>query len=168
MKLIGGTVATPWKPMSMIVDVEGANGVTVKAAAFESLSRLIAKADISKSQVHKDDTLDGLHRVIQDYVDGKTNAFDELLVEQPGGEYMQSCWNALRTVPAGKVVTYGQLASLAGRPQAIRAAGTACATNLIAPVIPCHRVVRAGGHIGNYGFGVPIKRALLLHEGIDI
>ena len=168
MKLIGATLDTPWKPMSLIVDVEGDSGTTVVAAAFEPMKRLIAKGNFTAAAITNDGKLDGITRVVADYIDGKTNAFDALAVSQPGGAFMQDCWAALRKVPAGSVVSYAQLAAAAGRPAAIRAAGTACATNLIAPIIPCHRVVRTGGDLGNYGFGVPLKRTLLLHEGIDL
>jgi methylated-DNA-[protein]-cysteine S-methyltransferase len=69
--------------------------------------------------------------------------------------------DALRAVPAGETVTYGELAAAAGRPRAARAAGTFCAGNRFAVVVPCHRVVAAGG-IGGYGtLGVAYKRRLL-------
>ena len=75
---------------------------------------------------------------------------------------------ALRGIPRGEVVTYGELAALAGRPGAARAAGTFCATNRFALIVPCHRVVAADG-IGGYGQdGVPIKRRLLALEGVRL
>lgn len=75
---------------------------------------------------------------------------------------------ALRRVPWGSVVTYGELAALAGRPGAARAAGAFCAGNRFAIVIPCHRVVAAGG-IGGYGsLGLGYKRRLLALEGIEL
>jgi methylated-DNA-[protein]-cysteine S-methyltransferase len=75
---------------------------------------------------------------------------------------------ALRAIPPGEVVTYGELAALAGRPGAARAAGAFCATNRFAVVVPCHRVVAATG-IGGYGpDGIPIKRRLLALEGVDL
>jgi methylated-DNA-[protein]-cysteine S-methyltransferase len=58
----------------------------------------------------------------------------------------------MRRIPGGETVTYAELAAMAGNPKAARAAGHACATNSIAPFVPCHRVVPASG-IGNYGFG---------------
>lgn len=71
----------------------------------------------------------------------------------------------LRAVPRGQVVTYGELAALAGRPGAARAAGTFCARNPIPIFIPCHRVVAAGG-LGSYGsLGAGYKRRLLELEG---
>lgn len=81
---------------------------------------------------------------------------------------MQRVWLALRGVPAGEVVTYGELAALAGNPRAARAAGHACARNLVGLFIPCHRVVSATG-LGKYGLGgEEIKRRLLEFEGVDV
>ncbi len=75
---------------------------------------------------------------------------------------------ALRAVPWGEVVTYGELAALAGRPGAPRAAGAFCAANRFALFLPCHRVVAAGG-IGGYGAsGVPLKRRLLGLEHVAL
>jgi methylated-DNA-[protein]-cysteine S-methyltransferase len=82
--------------------------------------------------------------------------------------FQRELTSALRAIPRGEVVTYGELAALAGRPGAARAAGTFCATNRFALVVPCHRVVAAGG-IGGYGpDGVPIKRRLLALEGVRL
>lgn len=74
-----------------------------------------------------------------------------------------------REVPWGETVTYGELATMAGAPGAARAVGTAMATNPVPLVVPCHRVVAAGGRIGGYGgglHGVATKRALLAREGL--
>jgi methylated-DNA-[protein]-cysteine S-methyltransferase len=76
--------------------------------------------------------------------------------------------DALRAVPRGEVVSYGELAALAGRPGAPRAAGALCAANRFAFVVPCHRVVAAHG-IGGYGSaGIEVKRRLLALEGIAL
>jgi methylated-DNA-[protein]-cysteine S-methyltransferase len=116
----------------------------------------------------KDAKLSGVTQIVNNWIDGDLNAFSTLKVRQPGGEFMQECWKQLRKVKGGKVVSYAQLATSAGRPLAVRAAGTACSSNLIAPIIPCHRVVKTGGQLGNYGFGLPLKAALLKHEGIEL
>jgi methylated-DNA-[protein]-cysteine S-methyltransferase len=74
----------------------------------------------------------------------------------------------LRAVPSGEVVTYGELAALAGRPGAARAAGTFCAQNRLAIFVPCHRVVAAGG-LGGYGsLGSSYKRRLLALENVTL
>ena len=69
-------------------------------------------------------------------------------------------------IPRGEVRSYTWVAAAAGRPRAVRAAGSALAANPVPLLIPCHRVVRLDGHIGNYGLGgPPVKRLLLGHEG---
>ncbi len=104
---------------------------------------------------------------ISAYLDGDLHA-----IEMPydlrlaGSGFRREALEALaRTTHAGQVVTYKELAARAGRPRAIRAAGTACATNPIPLVVPCHRVVPTGGGIGNYGGGTERKATLLELEG---
>jgi len=75
---------------------------------------------------------------------------------------------AARAIPWGEVVSYGELAALAGRPGAARAAGSFCADNRYSLIIPCHRVVAANG-IGGYGSAGPeLKRRLLALEGVEL
>ena len=88
--------------------------------------------------------------------------------ESWGTPFQQALAEALRGVPWGEVVTYGELAALAGRPRAPRAAGTFCAENNFPLVVPCHRVVSATG-LGSYGsLGIEYKRRLLALEGVDL
>jgi O-6-methylguanine DNA methyltransferase len=82
--------------------------------------------------------------------------------------FFERCARALRAVPRGEVVTYGELAALAGAPGAARAAGTFCARNRLGLFVPCHRVVAAGG-LGSYGsLGLRYKRRLLELEGVSL
>jgi methylated-DNA-[protein]-cysteine S-methyltransferase len=82
--------------------------------------------------------------------------------------FQRALVEALRAVPRGEVVSYRELAALAGRPRAARAAGALCAANRFAFVVPCHRVVSAHG-IGGYGSaGVEVKRRLLALEGVRL
>ena len=82
--------------------------------------------------------------------------------------FFEGCALALRAVPRGEVVTYGELAALAGAPGAARAAGSFCARNRLGLFVPCHRVVGAGG-LGSYGsLGVEYKRRLLELERAPI
>ena len=79
--------------------------------------------------------------------------------------FLERCALALREIPRGEVVTYGELAALAGAPGAARAAGSFCARNRLGLFVPCHRVVSAGG-LGSYGsYGVAYKKRLLQLEG---
>jgi methylated-DNA-[protein]-cysteine S-methyltransferase len=103
--------------------------------------------------------------LVGDYFDGDLTAFNGIQVRQPGGEFFQSVWKVMRKIPAGKTMSYAELAKRAGSENAVRAAGSACARNLIAPIVPCHRVVKSGGALGNYGFGLDTKEWLLRFEG---
>ncbi len=82
-----------------------------------------------------------------------------------GTPFQWKVWEALRRIPAGETRTYGEIAAAIGTPGAARAVGRACATNRAAIVIPCHRVVRADGVIGEYRWGSTMKKRLLSHEG---
>jgi methylated-DNA-[protein]-cysteine S-methyltransferase len=98
------------------------------------------------------------------YFDGDVTAMDVLPVEQPGGAFRQAALKVRREVPAGQVITYAELAARAGNPGAVRAAGSACAQNMVAPIVPCHRIVRTGGSLGGYYYGLSVKDWLLAHE----
>jgi methylated-DNA-[protein]-cysteine S-methyltransferase len=98
------------------------------------------------------------------YLAGDVGALDAVAVRQPGGLFRQEAWRVMRSIPPGQTWSYARLAAEAGQPLAARAAGSACARNLVAPFVPCHRVVRSDGSLGGYAYGLDIKRALLAHE----
>ena len=104
---------------------------------------------------------------LQGFFAGEADDFlDVPLVLEDG--FFGRCASVLRGVPRGEVVTYGELAALAGRPRAARAAGTFCARCELSPFVPTHRVVSAHG-IGSYGaLGVDYKRRLLELEGVAL
>jgi methylated-DNA-[protein]-cysteine S-methyltransferase len=85
-----------------------------------------------------------------------------------GTAFQRQVWDALQEIPYGSTTTYGALAKLLGNPGAMRAVGAANGANPIWLLIPCHRVVKTGGALGNYGFGLPLKAALLKHEGVNL
>lgn len=87
--------------------------------------------------------------------------------DMPGTPYQQRCWDALVAIPWGQTCTYAELAEKAGKPRAIRAAASACAKNPVAFLVPCHRIVRTGGGLGGYFYGLDIKRYLLAREVAD-
>ncbi|MFC7764861.1 methylated-DNA--[protein]-cysteine S-methyltransferase [Leucobacter soli] len=101
---------------------------------------------------------------LRSYAAGEFTALDDLPVAQPETPFRGEVWRALRRVPAGEAVTYTELAARAGRPTAVRAAASGCANNLVALIVPCHRIVRTDGGLGGYLFGTDIKRRLLEHE----
>ncbi|HZE39684.1 MAG TPA: MGMT family protein [Stackebrandtia sp.] len=84
------------------------------------------------------------------------------------GEFQRSVLEATRSIPVGQVRPYAWVAAEIGRPKAVRAVGTALATNPVPLVIPCHRVVRTDGSLGQYIFGPDTKRELLKREHADV
>lgn len=106
--------------------------------------------------------LDEARRELEQYFEGRRQRF-ELPLDwslSPTGFYRRVL-RATAKVPFGEMITYGEAAERAGNPRAFRAAGTAVGSNPLPIVVPCHRVVRAGGDIGNYGGGPEMKRYLL-------
>jgi methylated-DNA-[protein]-cysteine S-methyltransferase len=108
-------------------------------------------------------------RLLQAYFAGERVPLEEVPVdldyETP---FLSRCAGALRTIPRGEVVTYGELAALAGAPGAARAAGGFCARSHLSIFVPCHRVVSAAG-LGSYGsYGIAYKRRLLALEGYEL
>jgi len=89
-----------------------------------------------------------------------------LPLDVQGTAFQEAIWQALRDIPIGETRSYAELAALAGRPGAVRAAGSACGANHVPIVIPCHRVTRSGGDIGGYAYGVERKLALLKRESV--
>ena len=85
-----------------------------------------------------------------------------------GTDFQRLIWKALQQIPAGRTVSYGELAQTAGRPQAARAVGGACGANPIPVLIPCHRVLAAGGGLGGFTAGLDWKRRLLAREGVPV
>ncbi len=137
------------------------------AAGFRNFKDLFARMDVSDSSrvVKSVKNIPIISDLVTDYFAGDLNALGGIKVRQPGADFSQAAWKAMRKIPAGKTWSYADLAQRAGSPSAVRAAGTACARNLIAPIIPCHRVVKTGGALGNYGYGLEVKEWLLEHEG---
>ena len=91
----------------------------------------------------------------------------DLPLDVQGTAFQEAIWQALRRIPPGETMSYGELAAAIGRPGAVRAAGTACGANIVAVVIPCHRVSRADGSIGGYAYGVERKALLRRREARD-
>jgi AraC family transcriptional regulator of adaptative response/methylated-DNA-[protein]-cysteine methyltransferase len=88
----------------------------------------------------------------------------ELPLDPRGTEFQRRVWEALREIPAGATITYGDLAARLGMPSAVRAVAAACGANPLAVVIPCHRVIGRNGKLTGYRWGVDRKAALLARE----
>ena len=88
----------------------------------------------------------------------------ELAVDLQGSDFELRVWNALREIPAGSTTNYGEIAARLGVPREAREVAEACAANIVAIAVPCHRVVKKDGSISGYRWGVARKRALLARE----
>jgi methylated-DNA-[protein]-cysteine S-methyltransferase len=136
----------------------GANLSTVRAlkASLDDEDRTREFKEVKSIPVISD--------LIKDYFDGDLSALNAIKVRQPGAPFSQAAWKAMRRVKAGKTLSYADLADRAGSPAAVRAAGSACAKNAIVLVVPCHRIVKTGGALGNYAYGLNKKEWLLRFE----
>jgi len=101
----------------------------------------------------------------RDYLAGDLQALDGLALDPGGTPFQQQVWAALRRIPAGRTISYGELARAIERPTAFRAVAAANGQNPISIAIPCHRVIAADGKLHGYGGGLPRKAWLLAHEG---
>jgi methylated-DNA-[protein]-cysteine S-methyltransferase len=100
---------------------------------------------------------------LQEYAAGELRSFD-LPLAPAGSEWQRAVWATLRRIPFGETRTYSEVAALAGRPGAARAAGRANAANRLPLVVPCHRVIGADGSLAGFAGGVRLKVRLLEHE----
>lgn len=153
---------SPIGVINLIADEQvllGLNFSTVKAlkSSVDEVDYAKGFKEVSKIAVISD--------LLSDYFSGDIDAINGISVRQPGAKFSQAAWKAMRKVKAGKVLSYADLADRAGSIAAVRAAGSACAKNAIALVVPCHRIVKTGGALGNYAYGLSKKEWLLLHEG---
>jgi len=90
--------------------------------------------------------------------------FSHIPLDVKGTAFQEAVWRELQRIPKGETRTYAQLAAAVGKPKAVRAAGSANGANNVAVLIPCHRVIRTGGGLGGYAYGLEIKRKLLEKE----
>lgn len=98
------------------------------------------------------------------YYDGDLSAIDAVEVTQYGTEMQRAGWEALRRIEPGHPLTYAEFAVELGSPSAVRAAASICARNAPALFVPCHRVLRTGGALGGFAWGLDVKRSLLDRE----
>ena len=162
MTLLLSSLDTPVGTLNLIADEQlllAANLSNLKALK-ESLDTRYESREIKK--VKKIPVISDL---ISDYFDGDISALNAIKVSQPGASFSQEAWKAMKKVRPGSVISYSDLADRAGSAKAIRAAGSACAKNAIVIVVPCHRIVKTGGALGNYAYGLGKKEWLLRHEG---
>lgn len=157
------TLDTPIGPFTALVASDGA----VLASGWTPDTTLLVpqvSASLLPQELRHRRDLGPVTSAIRRYHAGELDAIDAIEVRQRSGEFLERAWEVLRKVPPGEPVTYTDYAALAGRPAAIRAAAAACARNAAALFVPCHRVVRVGGALGGFRWGLDVKRWLLHHE----
>ncbi len=108
--------------------------------------------------------LDQLARELSAYFAGARRGFG-VPIDPPGTEFQRGVWAALRAIEPGRTCSYAEVARTIGRPRAVRAVARANATNPVAILVPCHRVIGSDGSLTGYGGGLARKRWLLDHEG---
>ena len=133
-----------------------------EALAWHELPRYASWDDVARSN-------HALVKRLRDYFAGSRDSFADVQLELSWcTAFQRRVVDALRSIPYGEAATYGEVAALAGHPNAQRAVGSVCAGNRFALVVPCHRVVAADG-LGSYGsLGLPYKQRLLALEGVTV
>jgi methylated-DNA-[protein]-cysteine S-methyltransferase len=155
-------------PIGMLTIVQGERGVVRVGFDDDDVGLLLAEvaAGLGPRIVASDRELAATRDAVAGYFEGAGSELDLpvdlALVRSP---FRRTALEELRRVGAGDVVTYGELARRIDHPRAARAVGSACATNPVPIIVPCHRVVPGAGGVGSYGGGPEIKRRLLAHEG---
>jgi methylated-DNA-[protein]-cysteine S-methyltransferase len=166
LEMLLDRVETPIGKMLVVVDHEG----NLRALYFDdyeaglqrSLGRHYGRNGFRLTEARNPH---GLSAAIARYFAGDLKAIDKLPVKTGGTKFQREVWDALREIPCGTTVSYGELAKRIGRPAAVRAVGLANGSNPIGVVVPCHRVIGADGSLTGYGGGMERKRWLLKHEG---
>lgn len=153
--------------------VDSALGALLVAASERGLCRIAFDEDEAALRAHYPEAelvppdaafAAQVARVVAAVDDPARAADADLPLDVRGTAFRQAVWAALRAIPPGETRSYAELAAAAGRPQAVRAAGSACGANALAVLIPCHRAVRSDGGLGGYAYGLERKRALLERE----
>jgi AraC family transcriptional regulator of adaptative response/methylated-DNA-[protein]-cysteine methyltransferase len=122
------------------------------------------RAEYPEAEIHRDNT--GLRTWVACVLAevAGTERREDLPIDVQATAFQHRVWQELRAIPRGQTRSYSEIARRLGQPTAARAVARACASNRVALVVPCHRVVEAGGGLGGYRWGVERKRALLARE----
>ena len=155
------TVDTPVGPLLLAATEQGLVRVAYPNQGHDAVLQALADR-VSPRVLHAPGRLDPVARQLEDYFAGRRRRFDLPLDWRLSAGFRSTVLHHLATdVAYGRTASYAALDALAGNPKAVRAVGTACATNPLPVVVPCHRVVRSDGAIGNYAGGIEAKRTLL-------
>jgi methylated-DNA-[protein]-cysteine S-methyltransferase len=157
------SVDSPVGPLLLAATPAGVVRVSFAREGFDAVLQALAER-ISPRVLEAPGRLDGARRQLDEYFAGARTRFEVPLDWRLSSGFRERVLHAIAGIPYGRTGTYRSVATAAGNPAAVRAAGTACATNPIPIIVPCHRVVRSDGTMGRYGGGEAAKRLLLEHE----
>jgi AraC family transcriptional regulator of adaptative response/methylated-DNA-[protein]-cysteine methyltransferase len=156
------TAASPLGRLLVARTERGLCAVSLAESDAELKRRL--RREFPEAEIRPDrNGLAGAVRSLLRFLRGELTRFD-LPLDVRGTAFQCRVWEELLKIPYGRTRSYGEIARAVGKPGAARAVGTACGSNPLPLIIPCHRVVRGGGQLGGYGLGLPRKRALLKME----
>lgn len=176
--LVSARAASPIGELTLIASALGLRAIAfgTKDAHLPSSQGLRVHSAVRVSDLEAADPhlqhLDATRKQLREYFGGRRRSFAlnlDLTATHPedrsvGSPFQRRVWLALQQIPYGQTSSYGDIAQAVSSPRAARAVGTACAKNPLPIVLPCHRVVRADGKMGNYTGGREIKVALLALE----
>jgi len=157
------TLASPLGLLLLAATPQGLVRVAFEKESHDAVLERLAAA-ISPRIIYTPRSLDEPARQLDEYFAGNRRGFELPVDLRLAHGFRRSVLLQLRTIPYGSTWSYSEAAAAAGNPRAVRAAGTACATNPVPLVVPCHRVVRSDGSLGGYGGGLDAKRMLLALE----
>jgi methylated-DNA-[protein]-cysteine S-methyltransferase len=158
------TVDTPVGSLLLAATERGLVRIAYASENHDAVLQMLANR-ISPRLLHAPARLDAVATELEEYFAGDRRAFDLPLDWQLSSGFRNTVLHHLAVdIGYGQTASYGTVARLAGSPKAVRAVGTACATNPLPVVVPCHRVVRSDGSIGSYLGGTDAKRTLLTLE----
>jgi methylated-DNA-[protein]-cysteine S-methyltransferase len=157
------TVDTPLGALLLAATPAGLVRVAYASEGHDQVLAALASA-VSPRVLRAPRRLDDVAREIDDYFAGRRREFGVALDLQLAHGFRRDVLTALRGIAYGTTMSYAAVAARSGSPRAVRAVGTACATNPLPIVVPCHRVVRSDGSLGGYLGGVAAKEALLTLE----
>jgi methylated-DNA-[protein]-cysteine S-methyltransferase len=159
------TLDSPFGPLLLAATPRGLVKVSLPGHDPEQALEDLA-ARISPRVLEAPARLDETRRELDLYFEGKLREFDLPLDWRLSKDFRRRALRAIDRIPYGRTRSYTEIARSAGNERAVRAAGTACGSNPIPIVVPCHRVLRSSGNLGGYGGGLPMKEALLKLEGV--
>ncbi len=148
--------------MAVAASAEGLAAVTLPQTSPERATEQLG--DAAASAERADGSFEDLANRLRDYFLGGPQTFPDDLDLSTGTPFQQAVWRTARSIPHGETRSYGWIAAAIDRPRAVRAVGQAMASNPLAIIIPCHRVVAGDGGLGGFGGGLDMKRRLLLIE----